>query len=142
MSSESPFSPPPPPNGGPFSPPALPHTESTVSYTSPRMNTPQQGYGRGQSGLQTMAESSPESPLPYENSDRRQSQYYQSQTPRIGEGRDYTPYRDEKKAVRIEDAIADSMDRDEELKKQGAVERQLLERDLQEKVGMGGICHL
>jgi hypothetical protein len=36
--------------------------------------------------------------------------------------------------VRIEEAVAESMDRDEELKRQGAVERSLLERDLQEKV--------
>lgn len=36
--------------------------------------------------------------------------------------------------VRIEEAVADSMDRDEEFKRQGTVERQLLERDLQEKV--------
>lgn len=41
------------------------------------------------------------------------------------------------KHVRIEEAIADSKDRDVALKKQGAVERELLERDLQEKVRGG-----
>jgi hypothetical protein len=118
--SESPFSPPPPPG--------------MQGYGS-RQQVPMEGYNRPTGG----GGGGPQSPryaahTPVIKSQGHSYAYdlqqgYASSPDAFGGGGGGGGRR-----VRIEEAVAESMDRDEELKRQGAVERSLLERDLQEKV--------